>query len=63
MTDLLQRLERAIGLSWSDEPAEESATVLAKELRFEVVAWRQDLLILPDFLIETTWKLSTNSHI
>ena len=47
MTDLLQR-ESVIGLSWSEEPAEESTTVLDRELRFEGVVWRRrDLVIMP----------------
>ena len=46
MTDLLHRLERVIGLSWSEEPVE-STTVLDRELRLEGVAWRQDLGIRP----------------
>ena len=47
MTDLLQRLESVIGLSWSEEPAEESTRVFDRELRFEGVEWRQDLVIMP----------------
>jgi hypothetical protein len=47
MTDLLQRLESVIGLSWSEEPTEESTAVLDRELRLKGVPWRRrDLVIM-----------------